>query len=161
MNRSQTFSIYNKARSNKALKTLDKVRVDRALGYLLSKDQSWRTKYQPTVKTCKCQDHQHGHICKHMIACMIETKWELSQKQERDQALPAGQKPVVDNNVFMPTSNGDIMVAVQKRGAYDLHIFEDKHEFKTHMKSVGFDGTVVRPSKARGRKDHTIIHRDI
>ena len=71
-NRSQLFSVYNKARAAARQGKLDEGRVNRALGILQSNTGADRiSKYQATGRGCSCPDSQHGHTCKHRIALWI------------------------------------------------------------------------------------------
>jgi hypothetical protein len=75
MTRSQLFHTYNLARSAARKGKLEPCRTNRALGILMSKDaEQHLAKYGATINKCNCQDAQHGNVCKHRIARMIERR---------------------------------------------------------------------------------------
>jgi hypothetical protein len=82
---SALFTTYNRVRNKDVF---DRRRVDRALGLLMQRDQSWRDEYLPTLDGCMCPDNTgrrtdpetgevlatwEPHICKHRIAMYIES----------------------------------------------------------------------------------------
>lgn len=56
---------------------LDDKRLRAALGYLMQDDQSWRSQYNASIETCECPDSVYrsaeGVICKHRVACYLES----------------------------------------------------------------------------------------
>lgn len=70
--RSRLFTVYNRER---AKHFFERKRLNKALGLLQRRDQSWRTEYQTTLKWCGCRDSmfRQEEICKHRIALAIES----------------------------------------------------------------------------------------
>jgi hypothetical protein len=73
MNKSQIFSIYNKARKAPREGKLDEGAVNRALGVIQRKGES---KYITTIRSCNCDARKYNSSkpCKHMIAKMMQTR---------------------------------------------------------------------------------------
>ena len=69
-NRSEIFSVYNKAKAAARAGLLDARRVDRALGNLIAdRDRPYRT----TKNSCTCPDARRNR-CKHQIAEMMRRR---------------------------------------------------------------------------------------
>jgi len=69
MTKSEAFTQYNQARSDKAL---DPARVNRALGVAQLHEPR---PYVTTATSCTCPDHKYRKVvCKHMIAARMEAR---------------------------------------------------------------------------------------
>lgn len=78
MDRSKLFYVYNRAKRASKEGKLRPRDVNRALGLLQRRDQSWRSKYHTTLKGCQCPAccYRSG-VCKHIVALMIEKRMEV------------------------------------------------------------------------------------
>jgi hypothetical protein len=77
-NRSEIFSVYNKAKAAARAGLLDARRVDRALGILIAD----RVRpYRTTKNSCTCPDARRNR-CKHQIAEMMRRRMLAAQAGE-------------------------------------------------------------------------------
>ena len=77
-NRSEIFSVYNKAKASARAGLLDARRVDRALGILIAD----RVRpYRTTHRACSCPDARWNR-CKHQIAEMMRRRMRSARAGE-------------------------------------------------------------------------------
>ena len=145
MNQSQRMTIYNKAKNaakhgatTKSGLSVKPEVVNRALGVLQRKDQTWRTAYHPycdgnKVWHCACPDHTNrGGLCKHIVAIMLEHK--IDKPVTPEFVLP-------DPATWYVNSNREYCLVHYENGSgYRVHIFSefmDKDNIVEIAKSIG------------------------